>query len=296
MQRKREPTEHYVDIGGTRLCFFQWGQPDPGSASVLFAHATGFHGRIWDATIDALPVTTHVVALDQRGHGRSGKDKPLTWDRFGADLTEFVETLDLPALIGVGHSMGGHAMVQAAARVPHRFARLVLVDPVIMDPAFYSTHSFAMAPHEHPTSKRKNEWTGWREMYDRFADRGTFALWRRDVLEDYCRFGVLPNPDGAGFVLACPPLVEAAIYSQSTGRDISGLFARIEAPVVVLRAQRRDGPRSDVMDFASSPTWPALADQFARGRDVYLPQLTHFLPMQDPELVARFVSAADATA
>ena len=38
----------------------------------------------------------------------------------------------------------------------------------------------------------------------------------------------------------------------------------------------------------------ALADQFPNGRDVYLPELTHFIPMQDPNLVARFIVDAHA--
>jgi hypothetical protein len=43
------------------------------------------------------------------------------------------------------------------------------------------------------------------------------------------------------------------------------------------------------MDFASSPTWHGVAAAFPDGRDVYLPELTHFIPMQDPELTARFI-------
>ena len=48
------------------------------------------------------------------------------------------------------------------------------------------------------------------------------------------------------------------------------------------------------MDFSLSPTWPELATRFPRGRDVYLPHLTHFIPMQDPALVARFVADVEA--
>jgi pimeloyl-ACP methyl ester carboxylesterase len=287
-----EPREGRVAVAGGELCYFEWGAP--GGPTILFTHATGFHARVWDATVRALGPGHHVVAVDQRGHGRSLKRGPYTWEQFGADLTQLVDALDLRRIVGVGHSMGGHATVQVAAARGARFERLVLVDPVIMDPEFYRHHPAAsglMRPEDHPTSKRKNAWSSWREMYERLADRGTFALWRRDVLEDYCRYGMLQNPDGPGFVLACPPLVEASIYTQSTGRDIRSLFSAIHVPVVVLRAQRREGPRRDVMDFAASPTWPHLAEQFAHGRDVYLPTLTHFIPMQDPELVARYVGA-----
>ncbi len=291
MARRRQPIEQYLEIDGGALCYFEWGEPRSEMPSVLFAHATGFHARVWDATIDALPTATHVISVDQRGHGRSLKKGPYSWEQFGVDLIALIDHLSLPRLVGVGHSMGGHGMVQAAAARTRAFERLVLVDPVIMDPDLYGQDRvFTLKPIEHPTSKRKNQWASWREMYERLHDRGTFALWRRDVLEDYCRYGVLPNPDGPGFVLACPPLVEATIYTGSAGRDVSALFARVEVPVTVLRAERREGARTDVMDFARSPTWPALAAQFAHGTDVYLPELTHFIPMQDPELVARFVA------
>ena len=90
--------------------------------------------------------------------------------------------------------------------------------------------------------------------------------------------------------LACPPDIEASVYKAATGRDIYALIPAIKVPVTVLRAKQRDpGPR-DFTDFSASPTWEKLAAQFAQGRDVFLPHLTHFIPMQDPELVARYVS------
>jgi len=49
------------------------------------------------------------------------------------------------------------------------------------------------------------------------------------------------------------------------------------------------------MDFSASPTWPELAAQFPRGQDVHLPELTHFIPMQDPQLVADFICVGAET-
>lgn len=291
-QSSREPIEHHVRINGVDLCYFEWGVADPANVTVVFAHATGFHARCWDRVIASLPAERHVIALDQRGHGRSAKVPPFNWESFGGDLTAFVRAMDLERIVGVGHSMGGHAVVQAAANETARFDRLVLVDPVIMDPALYASLKSVMGtqqPKDHPTSKRNNLWQSWREMFDRLSGRGSFSVWRADVLEDYCRYGVLPNPDGAGWVLACPPLVEAAIYTGSSGRDIHDLFATIDVPVTVLRGEKRT--RLEAMDFLASPTWEHLADQFPQGRDVYLPHLTHFIPMQDPELVARFIES-----
>ena len=292
IETSREPVEHHIRINGVDLCYFEWGAADPADVTVLLAHATGFHARCWDRVVAALPDARHVIALDQRGHGRSAKVPPFNWESFGGDLAGFVAAMHLERIVGVGHSMGGHAVVQAAAREKARFDGLLLVDPVIMDPQLYASIKGVMGtqqPKDHPTSKRNNLWQSWREMFDRLNGRGSFAVWRSDVLEDYCRYGVLPNPDGAGWVLACPPLVEAAIYTGSTGRDIHDLFATIDVPVTVLRGEKRT--RLESMDFLASPTWERLADQFPKGRDVYLPHLTHFIPMQEPALVARYIES-----
>jgi pimeloyl-ACP methyl ester carboxylesterase len=288
---REQPTEHRVTVNGVELAYFEWGRAT--GSTVLFVHATGFHARCWDRTVALLEPDTHVIALDQRGHGRSGKVGPFDWQTFGTDLTEFVRALDLAGICGVGHSMGGHAMTQAAAAEPERFERLVLVDPVILDPELMAVWGEfgAMRAADHPTSRRRNQWRDWQEMFDRFVHRAPFDSWRREILEDYCRYGVLQNPDGPGYVLACPPLVEAAIYTGSAGRDIHHLIGGVEVPVTVLRAPGPSGEGDGRMDFAASSTWERLAEEFPNGRDVYLPHLTHFIPMQEPEQVAQWITA-----
>ena len=46
---------------------------------------------------------------------------------------------------------------------------------------------------------------------------------------------------------------------------------------------------SEAMDLKCSPTWVELASQFKIGTDVFLPELTHLIPMQEPGLVARYI-------
>lgn len=294
---ERQAAERYIAVNGITLCYFEWGRAGGDAPTVLLAHATGFHGRCWDKVVAALPEGQHVIAVDQRGHGRSEKVSPYDWAAFGADMTAFIAALGLQRIIGVGHSMGGHVVVQAAASQPEVFERLVLVDPVIIDPTRYQLMAAvrrATQGGEHPTARRNNEFASWQEMFDRLKGRDSFACWRADVLQDYCRHGVVPNPDGSNWILACPPAVEAAIYTGTMKHDIHELLGRIDIPVAVLRAPPRID--SESMDFLASPTWPELANQFVQGRDVFLPHLTHFIPMQEPALVAAFIEDHDAAA
>jgi pimeloyl-ACP methyl ester carboxylesterase len=286
-----EPRMHHVAVNGVRLCCFEYGDRAPGAPVALFVHATGFHARCFDATIAHLGLPA--IAVDLRGHGRSDRTPPYTWDVFRDDVVALVDALDLRDLVGVGHSMGGHCIALVAAARTARFQRLVLVDPVILAPAVYASGEPVHGvrdPESHPTARRRAAFADAGEMYARFAAREPFSRWRPDVLHDYCAHGLLPAANGAGCLLACPPLVEATIYTGSAGCDPHPLLGHIDVPVTVLRARERAGRRQGAMDFSTSPTWPPLAGSFPRGRDVYLPHLSHFIPMEAPELVADHVA------
>ena len=137
-------------------------------------------------------------------------------------------------------------------------------------------------------SRRRNQFDDADALFTNLDGRGSFARWRTEVLHDYCDYGVIRDPDGPGFVLACPPIVEASIYTGSAGTDIYSLLPAIDIPVVVLRAEQRPEGATQ-MDFSKSPTWPGLARHFPQGQDVYLPELTHFIPMEAPRLVADYI-------
>lgn len=275
-----------------RIAYYEWG--DPVEQPVLLIHATGFHARCWDKIVAELPRGFRAIAPDTRGHGRSERTGPMTdWSLAAGDVGELIDYLDLRQTIGVGHSKGGHTLVQVAAAAPSRFDRLLLVDPVLLAPELYSQLQGAMTPNEHPVARRRNVWSSWEEMFEHFRKRYPFSLWRPDVLADYCRYGLVERTDGTGLELACPPEIEASIYVGSTNLDIYELAKTITVPVTVMRARART-PGEATMDFASSPTWAKAAEAFPRGRDVYLPHLTHFIPMQDPMLVARFIGDANA--
>ncbi len=285
MNGGRTPRQLAVDADGTELVVFEW--EGDGSTTVFLAHATGFHARCWDKVVDLLPRDWRVLALETRGHGRSQKHPPFVWARFVQDLLLCTRQLGVKQAIGVGHSMGGHCVAQAAASDQTLFERLVLVDPVIFEESHYLVEHEPIRPEDHPVSRRKGHFDSWREMYERFKDRHPYSLWRRDILEDYCRYGVVDNPRG-GVDLACPGVVEAAVYVNNFSNNIHQWLDKISAPTVVLRAP--SGSVNAVeQNFAASPTWPGLADAMPNARDFYLPHLTHFIPMQEPELVAAYI-------
>jgi pimeloyl-ACP methyl ester carboxylesterase len=282
------PTEHYYGDGESRLCYFEWGDPD--GQVILLLHATGFHARCWDRVVEALPAGYRIIAVDHLGHGRSAKPKSLAdWTKAVPPLIELVNGLDLQDIIGVGHSMGGHCLVQMASTIGQRFERLVLIDPVIMDPTYYSgsVRADEVDISAHPVSRRRPIWESPETMFDRLKDHPSYAIWQPDVLMDYCRYGLLRVPDDDGFELACRPALEASIYLGSMISDPYPAVSRVSIPVTILRAPT--GFREDPMDFTLSPTWPELVDIFSDAREIYVPDLTHFMPMQAPRRIAEYI-------
>ncbi len=236
--------------------------------------------------VAGLPGGTHVVAPDLRGHGRSFKPERIDdWQAVADDLVALVDRAFVGPVIGVGHSMGGVILTRLAARMPHRFAQLLLVDPVILEPSVYVAPPL-LAGAEHPVARRRNRWASPDAMIAAFADRPPYALWEPQVLADYCRHGLLPSGEG-DYMLACPPLLEASIYCSAAHNDPAAAIAAVDCPVTVLRARRSE--RTGEMDFSGSPTRPDLADAFARGRDLHWPDCSHFIPMEHSVRLAALV-------
>jgi pimeloyl-ACP methyl ester carboxylesterase len=255
-----------------------WERPGSGPP-ILFTHATGFHARLWDKIIENIP-GRHCFAIDLRGHGRSAKNfDSYQWRRFGEDTALVARELGLRDAVGVGHSLGGHAMALAAALEPAAFSRLLLIDPVIQSPDRYNS-----APTDVEfIARRRSRWKSAAEMYERFAQRSPFSTWKPDILHDYCEYGLLP--DGDEFVLACPPEIEAAIYPgwNVPDADISKELAQIQQFTTVMRSCVLMS--EEVFDLSASATDPRLASRIPNAEDVYLENCSHFIPMEHPELI-----------
>ena len=304
-----EPRQFSHTHDGVTIVGFEWeGEGDP----ILLCHATGFHARVWDEAVRAMP-GRRVIALDLRGHGRSDNPTPpINWRLITDDVVSLVDDLDLKNVVIVGHSRGGYTAAEVVLTRPERFAALILVDPALISREQRKARSVAAAaaapaaapgaeapkrPNFDHIARRRNEWASPDEMVERFASRFPFETWKPQVLRDYATYGLLPAPNGEGFVLACPPEVEAGIYAGGGNKergDIYPSLKEIKIPVRVLRA-RPAVPGEHAPQFTRSTVTGELAAQFEHGTDVMLPDLNHFIVMQAPNLTARhIIEVADA--
>ncbi len=123
--------ERYIQIGDLRLYLRLWNNA---GVPVLLLHGLASTSHIWDFVAPKLPESFNVYVPDQRGHGLS--DKPLTGYSFKhmrTDLEQFLSTLELDAVLLVGHSWGADVALDFAAHFPERVSGLCLIDGGMID-------------------------------------------------------------------------------------------------------------------------------------------------------------------
>lgn len=281
-----QPVEHRFAAPSGELCWFEWGKAGD-YPTLLLLHATGFHARCWDATIKALPQDWHYIALDLRGHGRSYRPDSLSdWLATADDVAAFAQAELSKPVFAIGHSMGGYVAARTAVLAPDKISGMLLVDPVMMTPETYTAEPGNLGgnPSDHPVARRRNAWESAEQMTAHFANREPYSKWRPDVLADYCRYGLVPVMGGEGLELGCPPVLEASAYMGSWRNNPYGWLGNIACPTTVLRA--RNAERQGAMDFSISPTAPDLATHIAGATDIHWNEVSHFIPMEEPDRLA----------
>ncbi|WP_195210523.1 alpha/beta fold hydrolase [Actinomarinicola tropica] len=120
---------HEVRVGALRLHVRDVGEPD--ALVVVVLHGIMGHAREWDPVVEALASRgRRVLAIEQRGHGRS--DHAGTYDArsMAADVLGVLDVLGVRRADLVGHSMGGMIGMVLAAAHPERIRHLALLDVV----------------------------------------------------------------------------------------------------------------------------------------------------------------------
>jgi pimeloyl-ACP methyl ester carboxylesterase len=263
--------------GGGEVAFLDFGAPSR-PVDVVFLHANGFNVRAYRTILAPLAGELRALAPDQRGHGKTRlpTDYPRTsWLDLKDDLIAFLDAMGLARVVLAGHSMGGTASLLAAAEVPHRVRALVLLDPVIRPPEAAGASSHGASPLIEGSLKRRRVFASRSAAVDAYRGRGAFRTWSEAMLEDYVADGFADLPDGT-VTLACSPEWEVSNYVNQD-HDAWAAFERSQCPIRILRAGGDSPGRINTgLDRLAA---------LGRVRIDTIPETTHFLPMERPDLV-----------
>src|SRR5690554_154803 len=105
---------------------------------VLLLHGITAGAVVWDPVIADLSRDHRVVAIDQRGHGKSEHPASgYTPDDYVADVAALLDVLG-PVRAVVGHSLGGQNAILAGAAMPDRIGSVVSIDyAATIEPAVF---------------------------------------------------------------------------------------------------------------------------------------------------------------
>jgi pimeloyl-ACP methyl ester carboxylesterase len=246
---------------------------------LYLVHATGFCGAMWEPVARGLSDVAAPRALDVRGHGASDKpDGEYPWGVFASDLLAWIAAERATEALAMGHSSGATAIALAAAREPARFARILLLDPVLLPPPAERDEAeraggFGLAER---ARKRRGEFPSLAALREQLRPKPPYSLFTDEIFDLYLAHAVDVASDGRAR-LRCPPEIESRIYTGTTAVDPWQELPRIAARTRVVIPQAT-GMRPHLQ--------ARLASEIASVDVVRVPG-THFLPLENPDLVVR---------
>lgn len=253
----------------------------------LLCHATGFHGAVWTPLAAELGEGFTKLAIDFRAHGASvvAPGAPVGWAEFAEDVLAVVDEIDLAPgeVLGVGHSMGGAALLLAEQARPGTFAGLWLYEPITPPGGTFP----AGGPNQlaDGAAKRRASFGSMAEAVANFASKPPLDVLRADALHAYVAHGFNQGEDGSVHI-ACRPEDESQIFRGGGTHHAFDHLGEVACPVIVACGRAEPGPAL----FA-----PAVAAALPAGRLESLAPLGHFGPLEAPPVCAASVAAFAAS-
>ncbi|MGE5591520.1 MAG: alpha/beta fold hydrolase [Bacillota bacterium] len=122
-----EPRSQYADNRGVPVHYLDWGGSGP---CLLLIHGMRGRARLWESVAPALAQHFHVVAMDVRGHGWSGRPADAPYDRraLASDAVAVLNAMGADKARVIGHSLGGWIAIGLAAHFADRVECLIVED------------------------------------------------------------------------------------------------------------------------------------------------------------------------
>ncbi len=264
------PREQTLMLNGLRLRFLERGPV--GGRPMVFLHGTGDNARTWDLIAPDLASCFRVIALDQRGHGKSSWAVPPAYrcGDYMLDLAAVIDSLGLEGMILLGHSMGAlHASLYAALN-PGRVSALIHVDIEPCPPDWNRKYLLGLyknlpgsyaSPEDFMAEIAKNSPYARKEHIQHLAANSLeqkegrwYRTYDREILARFDHYDLLGNLSD----IRCPALVirgaESRVLGRQAAQEMAGAIPAgemVEIPRATHPAHldNPDGFREAVMGF-----------------------------------------------
>jgi len=284
------PADGWLERDGIPLHFLEWKPDESGDAApVLLLHGLSSNAHYWDRLATHLR-DRRLIALDQRGHGLTGRPphRPpvpagFAMEELIEDAALVIESLDLGRPLLAGHSWGATVALELAARRPSLITALAFIDGPIQSASNLFSWEEAQGFMQPPLPR-----------YATFAEaiedsrRDFNGAWGDD-LEPFVMSRVMQ--EGSSFVLTLTSDVRLELLRGLYESQVDQLWTELASSAVALLARAGPRPMTDWREKGARE----LARR-APGVRVMWFDTPHDIPIFAPEAVATEIEALAAAA
>ncbi len=255
-----------------------WGGAS--APAILLLHGDMRTSRSWDAVARRLTSQFRVIAPDMRGHGDSDwTPRGYTFADRVQDLAHFCDALALRQIYAAAHSTGGVVATLCAQQRPDLFARLALLEPmVIVDERF---HKMVAGRENAP----RTTWRSRQELHQYLRAHPAAKTWTDEVTRDVAAHEAYRREDGLYDMKWSPHTFN---WQERDGdhADLRPIFPSLGIPILFIRSSRH---APSIRDLNAAPSG------ISNLRPLTLADTGHNMYMERPAAVARALSefAAD---
>jgi len=220
----------FLDAGeGVQLYYEDFGT----GPAVVFTNAGNLTHKMWEAQVAGIAGEFRTITYDWRGTGASDKPRGgYTGDAAAGDLCAVVERLGVGPAVLVGHGIGSHVVMLAAARRPDLAKALVLV----------STAPWFTGERDGIDGGTSAEFLHF--MFARSGPNDPRGVPYAEVLAEMGAAWLFHHPQSAAVqhaileqALTWPQYVVSAYAKSMMEIDHRSRFARIECPCLIVQGR-----------------------------------------------------------
>lgn len=167
---------------------------------IQFAHANGFPAQTYTEFFRHL-APFEVQYIPVMGHGKHGFAPD--WKPLGKELIEYITENHSEPVVGIGHSLGGGALMYAAYWRPDLFERIIFLDPPLFPKSkrigFKVLKFLGLLDKVGPSGRaktRKANFENYEAAFDYFRNKLLFKNFDEKCFEDYIKHGLKSSENG----------------------------------------------------------------------------------------------------
>lgn len=268
----------------TTITLRRHGNPD--GPRLVLCHGNGLAIDLYYPFWSHLLADYELIVHDLRNHGwnKLTSQREHTVATFANDHDHILDAIernfDDKPLVGVYHSVSSLTTLVSPTK-GSRHAALILFDPPLCKPgASYEEFDLAATRTAGFARRRTFRFKSREDFVELLGFSPVFQHTVPGTIELVAEATLRESDEGPGFQLRCPPEYEAQIVDYASPYAVLVDFGKFSCPIKVIGAD-------PTLPYSYLPTLD-LSDILSVDYD-FLPDATHFLPLEHPEECAGIV-------